>query len=438
MRAIMVAMREPPTPNRLDSTGIPDEISGGPSSSGDRRLPRWMVAAVAAGVAIAVTSWALVRHDTRHLMAAERSSPPAPGWHSYSTSPNGPTESPAPPLPTNLPGLPLAARTGLVLPYSGTVPGWWDADSGTLTPITPPPPPQANGYGFNVVPRASGFAALRNAGEPCDGCPGKPTPVQLAVAHQPARQGPPANAIAPAADADGIWVTSYRFPAIQIEDPRQSAVVQLIDVSGHVRMAPRDLPRNSYVIRGVRGGLLLTRSYRKAATAFLWDPLTGRTGFRLSGEVVDATSELIVWQQSADCSLTSCDIHVRNLVTETQRTFTNLAGEVAAVEGATSPDGRYFALREYGDPDRSAGGEGNLTSTAVAVLDLRTGRTIAVPGSKIANSSGYGPGYSAIGWTPDGRYLIVQSGDQPALWRVGAPVLLLTAPLSQDVVLVPP
>lgn len=392
-----------------------------------------MIAAVALAAAGAVASWAVVRHDTRHRIAAARPSPTPLGAQSYSTGTNGPTESPAPPLPTDLPGLLLTTHTGLVLPYSGTVPGWWDTDSGKQTPITPAPPPQANGYAFGVVPRASGFAALRNAEGACDGCPGKPTRVELAVAHRPARQGPLANAMAPAADADGIWVTTYRSPVIQIDDPRQSALVQLIDMSGHVRIAPQRLPPDSHVIRGVRGGLLLTGSSRRPAAAFVWSPLSGKTGFRFSGQVMDSTSELVVWQQGADCSLQHCDIHVRDLATGAQRTFTNPAGEGPALEGAISPDGRYFALQEYGDPDRSANGQGNLRSTAVAVLDLRTGRTVAVPGSKIANT----PGYSAIGWTPAGHYLIVQAGVQPALWRVGTPVLRLTAPLKDDVVIVP-
>lgn len=327
-------------------------------------------------------------------------------------------------------GLPLLGRTGLRLPVTGSLPGSWDVDSGRISYVVPSPPPKQGGddYDYSVVPRASGIAFLRPARGTCDGCPGKPQRVGFKRNGQPATMGPLANAIAPAADADGVWLTTYRLPTVPVLDPRQSAVVQQIDLTGSIRTSALQLPRGTGLTRGVRGGLLL---YDRDSAAFVWNPVSGRVVLRVRGYVIHATGEVIATQDSA-CDLTRCLIHVHRLESGRQRDYATGVGRVPA-NGAISPDGRFLALKVHGDPDPS----GILTSASIVVIDLGGSRRMPVPGSEIANPSNLSPGYYAVGWSSDSRYVIAQAGYQPVLWRVGASELRLPSPLSEYVFIVP-
>ena len=407
------------------SVALTDEIRAGPSNDGGWRPPRRLAAALAVVAFLAAVGAVVI---TNRPAGRPSAAAPSPGAYSYSPIPLA-SPSPSPPV---LVGTPLPAPTGLRLPFAATVPGWWDVDSGRLAYVRPAPPPQENGYGFGVLPRAHGFAALRHAQEPCDGCPGPPEPVQLVSQRGSARLGPLGNAIAAAANADGVWVTRYRFPAISVGDPRQSATVELIDLTGRVLAPPRRLPANTGVIHGVTGGLLLNSATSRASTAFVWNPATGVVGFRLFGQVLAATAQIIAWVDDG-CSLTRCSVHVRNLVTGGQRDYLNPVGRIT-YDGALSPDGWYLALREDGDPDPSADAQGILTTEAVEVVDVGSGRWWFVPGSERGlNRSGV-PGYSAVGWSPDSRYLVLQVARQLALWSVGRPELWLPPPARNDVV----
>lgn len=412
----------------VDCSGATDEISGGPTGAGGWRLPQRLMAGAVGVALVAAGVWVAVARD--HQPQRPRSNAARNGGHS-STAP--PQTTPTASLPVTPVGIGLPVHTVLRLPLEGTVPGWWDVDSGRLTHIAPAPPPQGNGFSFFLIPRDSGFAALRPAEGRCDGCPGNPERVELVVGQGTARLGPLGNSIAAAANGYGIWVTTYHLAAVATSDPRQFAAVQQIDLAGRVLSAPRRLPAGSTVIRGVRGGLLLYDDPMKEPAAFVWDPFRRRTVLRIAGFAIDATSDLIAWQNS-DCTLAHCAIHVIDLTGGHRRDYANPVGKMPQ-EGAISPDGRYLALREYGDP--TAGDPGRLSSVAVTVIDLRTHADVTVPGSKIGLNSDSSHGYNAVGWSPDSRYLVLQAGQQPALWRVGAPELWLTRPLPEDAVVVP-
>lgn len=193
------------------------------------------------------------------------------------------------------------------------------------------------------------------------------------------------------------------------------------------------MPRGSTVIRGVRGGLLLSDMSAQSA-AFVWNPVTRRTIVRIPGDVIDATDNLVAWR-GLECTLAACTLHVTDLTSGGRRDYANRAGVISA-DGAISPDGRRLVLSEFGDP--SPAENGNLTSVVVIVFDLRSGSRVTVPGSKIANGGGFAaPGYYAVGWSPDSRYVVLLTRGQPALWAVGKRELWLTPPLPPDAAAVP-
>lgn len=402
--------------------GAADEISGGPPGRPGWRPPPRVVAVVAVVALVAGGGWLAVAH--RH----PRQSPSAtsPKWHPYAPL----QATPSPSLPLTPVGVPLPVRTGLRLPFGGPVPGWWDADSGRLTYIHPVPPPQANGYGFFALPRVGGFAALRPSQEPCDGCPGPPEPVELVSPTGLARLGPLGNEMVPGAAPDSVWITRYHLPAVPSRDPRQYAFTEQVDLLGRVLTSPVRLPPGVHVVRGVRAGLLLSDDQGKQEVAYVWNPVTGRTTILMPMQLeIAATAELVVWLDS--CSPQQrCFVHVTNLGTGRQRDY---AAPLANYnEGSISPDGRYVALDVLADPDHTPGNQGNYLSTAVVVMDLATGRTSPVPGSKIESRSNSDVGYYAPAWSADSRYLAIQAGLLPALWPVGGPRLWLLPALPVE------
>lgn len=432
-----VRMTTPVGSAALESAGATDEISSGPSGGDGWRPPRRLIAG-ALGVALVTAGvWVSVAGD--HPPQRQRSGAVRTGGPSDTAPPRSaaarraaaaPRPTPTPSLPVAPVGVPLPVPSGLRLPFTGTVPGWWDVDAGDLSDITPAPPPQKSGFSFFVIPRAAGFAALRPAEGRCDGCPGNPQPVELVSAGGTARPGPLGHRIAAGANGNGIWVTTYRSPAVSTADTRQFAVVQQIDLAGRVLTAPRRLPAGSAVIRGVRGGLLLSDARRKEPMAYVWEPFGRRTVLRIGGPVIDATSDRVAWQDSG-CTPAVCTVHVTDLTTGLRRDYAGRVGQMPQEGGAISPDGRYLALLGYGDP--TPGDRSSLSSVAVAVIDLHTGAELAVPGSKVDS----GHGFFALGWSPDSRFLVLEAGQQAALWRVGAPELWLPRPLPVDAVVVP-
>lgn len=380
---------------------------------------------------MAASVWFVARtdHPARHPLS---SSPPS---GSPSADGSGAPTPAVPSLGATPVGLPLLARTGLRLPVTGSLPGSWDVDTGRISYVSPSPPPKQNSddYDYRVVPRASGIAFLRPAREPCEGCPGEPQRVGFQRNGQPARMGPLAHRIAPAEGADGVWLATYRFPAVPVPDLRQSAVVQQVDLTGSIRTSALQLPRGTELIRGVRGGLLLQDLRARGRAAFVWNPVSGRVVLRVRGHVIHATSEVIAAQDS-DCDVTRCLLHVIRLESGRRSDYATGAGQVPA-NGAISPDGRFLALEVYGDPDPSD--PGILTSASIVVIDLGGSRRMPVPGSEIANASNLSPGYYAVGWSSDSRYVVAQAGQQPVLWRVGASELRLPSPLTDYVFIVP-
>jgi len=418
----VIAAGGQPSPESADAA---DEIHGGPQDDPARRPPPRVVAAVAAVAAVALVAgsgWLAVAHRQPRRSSAA----PSPEWHAYGAL----QATPSPSLPLTPVGVRLGVRTGLRLPFSGTVPGWWDADSGRLTYIHPVPPPQANGYGFFALSRAGGFAALRPSQEPCDGCPGPPEPVELVSPTGLARLGPLGNEIAPGAAPDSVWITRYHLPAVPSRDPRQFAVTEQVDLRSRVLTSPVQLPPGVHVLRGVHAGLLLAYGQGKQEVIYVWDPVTGRSTILIPVQLeIAATAELMVWRDSCPAQQ-RCFLHVTNLVTGRQRDYT--APQANYNEGSISPDGRYLALDVLEDPDHTPGHQGNYLSTAVVVMDLATGRISPVPGSKIASNSNSDVSYYVPAWSADSNYLAIQTGLLPALWRVGSPRLWLLPALPVD------
>lgn len=307
-------------------------------------------------------------------------------------------------VPGGVSGPRLGPMRGVRLPVSGPRPFWFWPATGRAEPIGGLP---VTGASYSFARASGGWVVTRGAlARPqCKICMQAPLPVYfLAGRANRARWAGVADAVAPAATAGRLWLTSHR----QGDDPGHAAVTaREIGANGHPFGPAVRLPAG-YAIEGatVRGLLLAPAVPRGGPAAFLlWNPRAGQAGRRF-GTVLAVSARHIAWLPR--CAR-RCAVEVADAVTGRVITVRQPAGQVA-VSAAFSPDESYLAVQV--GPNFAGTGSGE--ATRLDVVSLRTGQIAAVPGTLAS-----GGAVVAFGW-PDDNDTLVAALSFPAKMQLSA------------------
>jgi hypothetical protein len=281
-------------------------------------------------------------------------------------------------------------------------------------------PLNASGYQFTQVGGGWAIQANPERTQPravCDVCAGSPQPVYfLSERGRSAALVAPADAVAPAAAARAMWLTTYpRGVSLQLAAGRAREV----GAAGRVLHAPIRLPAGYVIIRGTVSGLLLAAvTVRPGAPAEgLLDPATGHLTAVRTRVVAASATELAA---TMPCSSASCRLVVSDLATGRSRVVVLPPGTSVA-NAAFSPDGSYLALQVNAAPGGADGG----SATRLEVVATATGRLTPVPDTSLSSDALIG-----FGWPPGGDQLVAElsftTKVQLAAWRPGATQLAVT------------
>lgn len=233
-------------------------------------------------------------------------------------------------------------------------------------------------------------------------------------------RGPPqlldrALIFVPSTHPDRVWLV------YDTNGDRRPAVVREVTATG-VETVPRTaLPPGSYPDRGVDDGLLLERN-RKLE---VWRPGVGAVRAFSTGPSLDANASTVAWVSESDDGR----LHVAAVDTGAERVYAPRTGTERFLAGALSPDGRTLAALVGPSPGPQSTG----VHARLALVDLASGNTRLVAGSKIAP-------YGNVAWSPDGRVVIFTGYvQQPRLvievgtYEVGAPAARrISVPTAHD------
>jgi hypothetical protein len=393
---------------------VPDILSQGrerepgPGQHG----PRWRRLALA-GLAVAALAGLVVsrlpgHHAPAHHPAHQARPPLAASQRA--TDANLPAE------PSGLTGPTAAWDASLRLPLAGSQPAWFYPASGRRQPIGGLPPRQA-GYTFT---RAAGGWAVQPAppawgyGQPgCAACAGQPLPVWfLADGASGVTRAGIANAVAPGAGRETLWLTS--FPSGAAAAP---GTARLASADGRALGPPVRLPAGYVIQAGTVRGLLLAPRAAGASTDLLWNPATGRVTRRLSG-VIAVSPGRVAWQEPCPGG---CRLHLLELASGWMITIPLAPGDVVPA-AAFSPDGRFLALQVTSPP----GGDSGAAPTRLEIAGPSALRLSPVPGTSVSSDA-----LAGFGW-PDGQDRLVAELSfttkvQVAAWKPGAPRLAVAA-----------
>jgi hypothetical protein len=353
---------------------------------------RLVVLAVAAGLLAALVLTHLPRH---------RSPRPHPAASAVVAGPDGITG----------PTLPWAPS--LRLPVAAEHPALLSPSAGRLQLIGGLPLNRA-GYQFTQVGGGWAIQATAARSQPravCDVCAGSPQLVYfLSERGRSAALVAPADAVAPAATARAMWLTTYRRgDSLQLA----AGTAREVGAAGGLLHAAVRLPAGYMIVRGtVRGLLLAPVGPRPGGVADgLLDLASGR--FTTSRIPLLATSPGQL-ATTTPCSSGRCQVTVLNLATGHSANVALPPGASVA-SAAFSPDGSYLAVQLNTAPGGADGG----SATRLEVVTTATGRLTAVPDTSLSSDALIG-----FGWPPGSDLLVAElsftTKVQLASWRPGA------------------
>jgi hypothetical protein len=289
---------------------------------------------------------------------------------------------------------------------SGTQPAWFYPATGrseTIGGLSA----DAAGYQFT---RVGGGWAVQANGTACGDCDALPTPVWfLANGAKSATPVGTANLVAPASDADALWLTSY-FPTANTATAAGTA--REVSLTGAPLGRSISLPPGSVIDQATDRGLLLAPvSPQPGATAEkLWDAAAPHAS-RTFDNVIAATPTEIAW--APGCA-PQCRVQVLDLATGRQ-TVIELPKASSAASGAFSPSGGFLALQQ----SLGSTGDDGALSMQLEVASVTTGRLTAVPGTFVSSDALVG-----FGWPADSDSLVAEfiftTKTQLASWQPGA------------------
>ena len=381
-----------------------DDILSQGGDRGPSRRPR-RLAAIAALVVVAVgaavyLSLTRQQHAPAATHRARVTMSPAP-------VPAAPAVLSVPPGPDGISGQTLAWDPSLRLPTAGAQPVWFSPVSGRSEPIGGLPA-ERSGYQFTRV--VGGWAVQASPAVPaaCGSCAGPPVPVWFLAdgARSVTRLGT-ANLVAPAANADAAWLTSYPLGA------------NMTTAAGTAREAsatrtltrPVTLPPGYAIDQGTDRGLLLAQVGQQpgAGVSKLWNPSAPQAS-QAFNQVLAASPGEIAWTPA--CA-PQCSVQVLDLATG-RHTVVQLPAGKSVTSGAISPDGSFLALQVS---FASTGDDGAL-AMQLEVAPVTTGRLTAVPGTFASSDA-----FIGFGWPTGGDSLVAEfsftTKVQLASWRPG-------------------
>ena len=328
----------------------------------------------------------------------------------------------APPVvtgPDGITGPTLAWAPSVRVPVTTEHPALLSPAAGRLQVIGGLPLNPA-GYQFTQV--GGGWAIQANAARAqpravCDVCAGSPQPVYfLSERGRSAALVAPADAVAPAAAARAMWLTTYpRGASLQLASGRAREV----GAAGRVLHAAVRLPAGYMIVRGtVRGLLLAAVAPRPGALAEgLLDPATGHLTPVPTPVVAASATEVAA---TTPCTSATCRLLVTNLSTG-RSSQVALPPGTSVANAAFSPDGSYLALQVNAAPGGADGG----SATRLEVVATATGRLTPVPDTSLSSDALIG-----FGWPPGGDRLVAElsftTKVQLASWRPGSAQLAVT------------
>lgn len=377
------------------------------SQGGDRDPGPWPRRLAAAAVLVVLLAVVIVEHLPRH-----RDAPPRPARASITASPAPLAASPAPGQPARPGGVigqTLRWASSLRLPVTGVQPAWFWPARGRVEPIGGLPRDKS-GYLFTRI--GGGWAVQPDsAARPgCGSCAGLPLPVYvLADRAQSASRLGTADAVAPAAAAGALWLTSYPPGA---DMGTAAGTAQEVSVAGAPLRPQLRLPAGYAIDQAAGRGLLLAPvSPRPGMTAYkLWDPAAPHASRTFDG-VIAASAGEIAWTPM--CA-PLCQVHMLDLATG-RDTVLPLPGGSSAVNGGFSPDGNFLALQvSFG-----SGGDGGELAMQLEVASVATGRLTVVPGTWVSSDA-----LAGFGWPAGSDSLVAElrftTKVQVVSWRPGA------------------
>ena len=360
---------------------VDDVISQGDDAERAHRAGWRRLLLVAALVAVAAV--VVVEHAPHGRHAR-----PRPGSASIRRLRRAGREPASSAAPDGIVGLAVPFGGGTRLPRTGTRPSWFWPATGRVQVIGGLP---ANYSGYTFTRLNGGWAVAPASVDPvsCAGCIGLPVPVYyLADDARSATMVGTADQVAPAVRAGAIWLTTY---AANVDPHGAGATAREVSDTGRAVMPPIRLPVGYQIDRATSRGLLLAPLIHGAGPAqyLLWSPAGARRTF---SDVIAASAGAIAWSQP--CAPT-CLVRLLNLATGRVTLVVPPAGN-SMTSAVFSPDGRYLA---FGLSSGSGADNGDLM-TKLKVMQVRTGRIEAVPGSWVGSDAMIG-----IGWA--GRHELV-------------------------------
>jgi hypothetical protein len=383
---------------------VPDTLSQG----GDREPSPWP-RRVAVAALLVLAAVLIVEHLPRSGHPAASSAHPAVSVPAPATSGAAEPVAAVAVGPNGITGPALAWPGDLRLLAAEQQPAWFSPGTGRMAPIGGLPA-ERSGYEFTRVTGGWAVQADPAAQAGCGSCAGPPQAVYFLAdgARSVTRVGL-AVAVAPAATAGALWLTSYPSDA----DPSTAAgTAREVSTTGAPLGPSLRLPAGYQIEQGTDRGLLLAPAApRPGAIAYrLWDPATPRA-VRGYDAVLAVSATELVW--TPPCAA-RCGVEVVNLATGKQLTAELPAGR-AAVNAAFSPDGRFLAIETTFSNEGDDGGQAvqlELASTA-------SGHLTAVPGTFLSSDA-----LISFGWPTGGDSLVAELGFttkvQLMSWRPGA------------------
>lgn len=376
-----------------------DELSHGAQGGPATWSRRWLMMAVAAGVA-GVLGWTL--HDAspgETSRAAE---------HSLATT--APSVSPTPsasaaPMPTAFerPALRNGVRAEVIL--GGVQPMVVDLPSGRTAEITGLP----DGYEVTAAVRVAAATLLVTGYEASEPPAVYALPDGTTAARRVASRG---FEIMPAESDQSFWVYTWTPGS----EERRGVVEERTPAGQLLRRAV--LPRQWRLVRGVHGGLLIARFHPKRdgdagiEELAVWDPRRRRIVRSLArgGYPVAMTATTVAWPD-ARCDIESegCVLHITDVGTGKDRLIQLSRGYASPLRGVFSPDGSAVALAML---ERIH----DVAQTTVMV-DTETGQVRRLTGATAAL------GGTTVEWTPDGEAVVLTAtglhggAASLAIWR---------------------
>jgi hypothetical protein len=380
-------------------------------SQGDDRPPSpWprRLGVIAAVVAVAVGG--IVYLTQPHGRPAASAAHPAPTAYPGPVTPSPvPVASPefirVPVGPNGIVGKTTPWEDSLRLPVTGTQPAWYSPATGRSETIGGLPADDA-GYQFT---RVGGGWAVQANGTFCGGgdCATPPSPVWFLANGAPtATPVGTGDLVAPADDANALWLTSY-FPTAN--DAATAGMAREVSTTGAQLGRSVSLPPGYVIDRATDRGLLLISAGRQSGSSVytLWNPATGKAG-RTFDDVIAASATEVAW--TSGCA-TTCRVQLLDLATGRQTAVALPAGSSAA-GGTFSPSGRLLALQ------LSYGLDGGLAAR-LDVASVASGQLTEVPRTSVSSDALF-----AFGWPANSDSLVTEFTFMPTIqlasWHLGS------------------